>query len=124
MSYDEYLDMFFKAQKMKCPYRAFMFDVVNSKNQKEYIETKKEKYFELINYIYNCLLQEEAVTNTAILLKDENNKKFEICEKPFNLNANKSFKVRVNRIQMSNLNSPMLSTFQPNGIEKKKKKRK
>lgn len=44
-----------------------------------------------------------------------------LVEKPFNLNANKSFKVRVNRIQMSNLNSPMLSTFQPNGIEKKKK---
>lgn len=46
-----------------------------------------------------------------------------LVEKPFNLNANKSFKVRVNRIQMSNLNSPMLSTFQPNGIEKKKKKK-
>ena len=80
MSYYEYMDMFYETQKQQCPYRAFTFDVVNSRNQTEYLETKSTKFFKLIDCIYFLLEQEEINTNKRILLKDKFNCKFDVTK--------------------------------------------
>jgi len=77
MSYNEYIDMFFEVQKHNnVPYRAFTFDVVNSRNQKEYLTTKNEKDFNLVSYLYSLLENEEELTGKPILLKDKFNRKY------------------------------------------------
>ena len=73
MSYKEYFDMYRVTQKKVCPYRAFMLDVVGSKKAEQYIN-EYPSYREFVDEIYRLLLQEEADTNTQILLKDKNNK--------------------------------------------------
>lgn len=72
MSYDEYTDLFHKAQAKQCPYRAFTFDVVNSRNQNDYINNH-ENFLKCMLYVYSLLEQEEKTTNTNILLKDKKN---------------------------------------------------
>ena len=44
MSYTEYIDMYKLAQQKDCPYRASTFDIVNSRNEKQYIEEHKKHY--------------------------------------------------------------------------------
>lgn len=78
MSYNEYINMFLNCQKIKCPYRAFMFDVVGSKNSSEYQNTRPVKFFKLINTVYALIEKEEKITNKQILLKDKFNQKFNI----------------------------------------------
>ncbi len=73
MSYKEYFDMFKKTQDKECPYRAFMLDVVGSKTSEAYSQ-QIESYHEFVDEIYRLLEQEEADTNSRILLKDDNNK--------------------------------------------------
>lgn len=75
MSYSEYWDLFYIAQKKQCPFRAFTFDVKNSKSNKEYINNR-DKYFKLIEYVYNALIQEEIKNNKKILIKDKFNQKY------------------------------------------------
>lgn len=72
MSYHEYFQMFKKTQKRKCPYRAFTFDIVNSKTQVQYA-TENDKYHDFIQYVYELLEKEEKLTNKKILLKDHFN---------------------------------------------------
>ena len=79
MSYDEYLNMFYEVQKKKCPYRAFTFDIVNSRNQTEYLETRS-KFFQLLDCIYFLLEQEEIKENKRILIKDTLNRKLDITQ--------------------------------------------
>jgi hypothetical protein len=74
MSYYEYFDMFHEVQKIdNCPYRAFMFDVINSRNQADYCKFF-EKHHECMEYVYTLLEREEQLVGTKILLKDKNNK--------------------------------------------------
>ena len=75
MSYAEYIDMFIETQKQECPYRAFTFDVVNSKNQKQYIE-ERDKFHAFVSYLYSVLEIEEQKTGRQILLKDKFNVKY------------------------------------------------
>lgn len=77
MSYNEYFDMFYAAQKVDCPYRAFTFDVVNSKNQEQYIY-QHDKYIDCIMNVYSLLEREEKLTGKQILLKDKFNNKLEL----------------------------------------------
>ncbi len=86
MSYNEYIDMFHEVQNRKCPYRAFTFDVVNSRNQTEYLETRATKFFEFIDCIYFLLESEENKESKRILLKDKFNRKFEITKSRENNN--------------------------------------
>ena len=74
MSYDEYFDLFFQAQEKDCPYRAFTFDIVNSRNQAQYI-SEHNKFISLMTDVYDELKAEEEKTNTKILLDDSNNVK-------------------------------------------------
>ena len=76
MSYDEYFDMFYDVQKKDCPYRAFTFDVVNSKNQKQYI-LQHDKHIDCILNVYTLLQKEERATGKKILLTDKFNNKLE-----------------------------------------------
>ena len=85
MSYSEYMDMFFEVQKLDCPYRAFTFDVVNSKNQRQYIE-EPEKHFEFVGFVYSLLEQEEQSTGKQILLKDKFNRKLNLAKPAINGN--------------------------------------
>lgn len=74
MSYHEYFDMFHHVQKLdNCPYRAFMFDVVNSRNQENYAK-KFEDHHKCMDYVYKLLEREESVVGTPILLKDQFNR--------------------------------------------------
>ena len=86
MSYIEYLDLFETTQKKECPYRAFTFDVINSRCQKEYLETRATKFFKLLDVVYHLLEQEEINTNKKILLKDTLNQKFDITKPRVNNN--------------------------------------
>lgn len=86
MSYNEYINMFKLAQKKECPFRAFMFDVVNSRNNQEYLSTKNTKFFKLLNCVYFLLQKEEEKTNKAILLKGKNNAKYSLGKKVINGN--------------------------------------
>jgi len=72
MAYEEYLDLFYNAQKHECPYRAFMFDVVNSKNEKGYYNNRSS-YFKLIFSVIKEIKVLEIKENKKILLDDENN---------------------------------------------------
>ena len=74
MSYNEYFDMFNDAQKKECPYRAFTFDIVNSRNQIMYCK-ENEKHYKFLYYVYSLLEIEEQKTGKQILLKDEFNEK-------------------------------------------------
>lgn len=80
MSYSEYWDLFYDAQKKECPYRAFTFDVVNSRNQIEYINDHK-KFLEFVLYVYSCLENKEKSTNIKILLNDRYNHKCNLTQK-------------------------------------------
>ena len=86
MSYSEYLKIFYKAQEMDCPYRAFTFDVVNSRNNEKYLSTKNTVYFNFLEYLYSLIEKEEAITCKPILLKDKNNRKYVFGEKFINGN--------------------------------------
>lgn len=77
MSYTEYTDLFIKAQKKKCPFRAFAFDIINSRNQKQYIE-ESENHHNFVLSIYDVLKQEEKRTGKKILLDDESNLKYHL----------------------------------------------
>ena len=70
MSYSEYIDMFMEAQKQDCPYRAFTFDIVNSRNQVMYFKENK-KHYEFLYYVYCLLEREEELMGKQILLKDD-----------------------------------------------------
>lgn len=70
MSYSEYIDMFIDVQKKDCPYRAFTFDIVNSRNQVMYFKENK-KHYEFLYYVYCLLEREEELTGKKILLKDD-----------------------------------------------------
>lgn len=85
MSFDEYIDMFKDCQKKNCPYRAFTFDVVNSRNQPEYIFAK-QSFFDLVDTVYSKLNQEEIDTKTVILLRGKFNKKLEVTNNIQNMN--------------------------------------
>ena len=76
MSYSEYFDLFYAAQKQNCPYRAFTFDVVNSKRQTQYI-LEHTKHLDCMMNIYALLEREERLTGKKILLKDRFNQKLE-----------------------------------------------
>lgn len=83
MSYYEFFDLFEKAQTKKCPFRAFTFDVIASRTQKEYIKNP-EKHIKFANAVYKALLEEELKTGKIILLKDENNIPLEIFTSDIN----------------------------------------
>lgn len=70
MSYSEYIDMFIDVQKKDCPYRAFTFDIVNSRNQVMYFKENK-KHYEFLYYVYCLLEREEELTGKKIVLKDD-----------------------------------------------------
>ena len=72
MSYTEYLDMFESAQEKDCPYRAFVMDIVNSRQQSQYI-VENVNHHRFVEHIYSLLEDEEKVVGREILLKDENN---------------------------------------------------
>lgn len=74
MSYKEYFDMFYATQKIDCPYRVFMFDVVNSRNQEQY-KLQFEKHHECMEYVADLLEMESVVSGREVLLKDEFNKR-------------------------------------------------
>jgi len=74
MSYDEYYDLFYKAQEKECPYRAFTFDIVHSKSQEQYIK-EHNKFMDLITDVYDELKREEERTGNQILLDDDKNVK-------------------------------------------------
>ena len=80
MSYDEYIDMYHDAQKQDCPYRAFTFDVVNSKRQSGYIDNPT-RHYEFVTHVYDLLEQEEKITGREILLRGRFNQKLEL-DKP------------------------------------------
>lgn len=90
MSYNEYIDMYIKTQKKDCLYRAFTFDVVNSRNQQEYLNNKNKNYFEFLTYVYSLLELEEQKTGKQILLKDEFNRKQIMLNDEFNSKLRKS----------------------------------
>ena len=69
MSYDEYFDLFKQAQAKQCPYRAFMFDVANCKQNPEY----REKYFDVIQLFLQKIKQQEQILGTKILRNNSNN---------------------------------------------------
>ena len=79
MSFDEYIDMFKDCQNEKCPYRAFTFDVVNSRNQTEYIDNP-EKHFQFVSHVYSLLEKEEENTGKQILLRGKFNRKLVMGE--------------------------------------------
>ena len=85
MSYTEYIDLFLKTQKKDCPFRAFTFDVVNSRKQEQYINIH-DKFLDCIFYVYTLLEQEEKLSNTKILLKDKYNNKLTPNSQNNNLN--------------------------------------
>lgn len=85
MSFDEYIDMYRDCQKKDCPYRAFTFDVVNSRNQPRYI-TEKQSFFDLMNTVYSRLLEEELDTKTVILLRGKFNQRLDISSNIQNMN--------------------------------------
>ncbi|MBQ4558129.1 MAG: hypothetical protein IJA61_01985 [Clostridia bacterium] len=72
MSYSEYIDMFYDTQNKECPYRAFTFDIINSRNQSEYINNH-EKFLNCVYSFYDVLKEEETLTNSTILLEDRFN---------------------------------------------------
>ena len=85
MSFDEYIDMYHDCQKKNCPYRAFTFDVVNSRNQPRYI-TEKQSFFDLMDTVYSRLHQEELDTKTVILLRGKFNQRLDISSNIQNMN--------------------------------------
>ena len=108
MSYNEYLDLFNKAQKKECPFRAFTFDIVKSKSQEQYI-SEHDKFIDLISDVYDELKREEERTKIPILLDDQYNVKpiymptFKITDKEsFN-----TFKKYVSVGSNGNLLNPM-----------------
>ena len=74
MSWDEYKDIYKNAQNRKCPYKAFLIDVVNSKRIFSNNYPKYKKLHKLFNYISIELLKANKDTNKQIFRNDENNK--------------------------------------------------
>ena len=64
MAWNEYLDLFFDTQKKKCPFRAFCFDVVDSKNQMKHNNYKN--HYQFVCYVYSLLKLEEKLKNKQI----------------------------------------------------------
>ena len=83
MSYCEYIDMFLNTQKKQCPYRAFTFDVVNSRNEQRYLNAKG-KHFSFLDCVYSLLEHEEQKTGKIILLKDNFNRKQVLLDQTYN----------------------------------------
>ena len=71
MSYNEYTDLFIKAQKNNSPYLAFVFDI---KNSKYYSDGERfvvqEKTFKTINMVTEKIKLLEKLTNKKILIKE------------------------------------------------------
>ena len=65
--------MYRKTQGKDCQYRAFMLDIKGSRTEVQY-QQENENFHEFVDEIYRLLEQEEKLTDTEILLKDENNK--------------------------------------------------
>lgn len=72
MSYCDYKELFVLTQRKRCPYRALMFDVVDSRNQSQYLNDPVN-HFACILHFYDVLMKEEKRTNTKILLNGKNN---------------------------------------------------
>lgn len=69
MSYTEYFDLFNKAQKKECPYRAFTFDIKNSKTNGYDVF----KFHNLISLLYKKLENYENQTNKKVVLNNKFN---------------------------------------------------
>ena len=80
MSYIEYIDMFKAAQEKGCPYRAFVIDIVNSRQQSQYI-VDTVNHHRFVDYIYSLLENEEKLLGKEILLKDGNNQHIGLFER-------------------------------------------
>ena len=66
MSYYEYFDLFYSAQKKRCKYRAFLIDV---KNSREVLASYKEyyKFHSCVDYIVEKLTNLGKLKNNEIL---------------------------------------------------------
>lgn len=64
--------MFYNAQKKDCPYRAFVFDVVDSRHQEQY-RVEYENHHACMDYVADLLEKEGLSTGKIVLLKDEFN---------------------------------------------------
>ena len=74
MSWEEYKDIYKSAQNRKCPYKAFLIDVVNSKKILLNNYPKYKKLHKLFNYISIELLKLNDGKIKQTLRNDENNK--------------------------------------------------
>ena len=88
MSYTEYFDLYYITQKKECPFRAFTFDVINSRKQIQYIK-EHTKHLECMLFVIHLLKQEELKTKQKILLNDNHNNLFDLkIPMPTNNNLN------------------------------------
>ena len=71
MSYEEYFDMFWAAQKKDCKYRAFMIDVKDSRNV--LIGKKYLTFHNLVDSVTEKLCELNKKNNDNIFLIDDNN---------------------------------------------------
>ena len=73
MAYNEYLDLYFKAQKNeKAPYYVVSFDTVNSKNiSPDDRKSLQNNIFVITKYVYSKLLEKEKETGKKIIIDDE-----------------------------------------------------
>ena len=74
MSWDEYKDIYKNAQNKKCPYKAFLIDVVKSKQIFTNNLTKYKKLYKLFEYVSIELLKLNDDKIKQTLRNDENNK--------------------------------------------------
>ena len=81
MSYTEYFDLYYAAQKKDCKYKAFLIDVKNSRTvlqdpyEEEYIH-----YHKFVDYITKRLCAMDKINGKDVFLQDENNQKVLILE--------------------------------------------
>ena len=71
MSYTEYFDLYYSAQKKDCKYRAFLIDVKNSKKCLE--GSKYFKYHQCVDYITEELCKLKKINGKEVFLQNENN---------------------------------------------------
>lgn len=72
MSYSEYFDLFYTAQKKSCKYRALLIDVKNSRNVLKSFD-EYHKFHLCIDHIIETLSQLGTKRGNEILLQNENN---------------------------------------------------
>lgn len=72
MSYSEYFDLFYAAQKKSCEYRAILIDVKNSKKVLKTFD-EYQRFHHCVDYIIDTLCQLERERGKKILLQDKNN---------------------------------------------------